>query len=182
MKQKIAFTLALLACSTFASADWVGSVNYSRFSDDIVSQGVDLGAVGFTAGYRFDIAENIRLVPEVRAGFGFGGDTITTDFSNDIQADFEINSYVGVSLRGEYILTDDIYVYGVTSYQNVESKVDGVRAGGVDVFFDSQSSNDTELGLGAGVGWQINERNAVEASYENFDGTDVITVGYRVNF
>ena len=182
MKFKLFGALALLTCSTLASANWVGSVNYNLFSDDIGSQSVDFGALGFTAGYRFEIYENIRLVPEVRIGVGVGGDTVTTDFATNVQSDFEINDYFGVAVRGEYIFTDDIYAYGVLSYQNIELKVDGVRTAGQPIPFGSISSSETDLGVGAGVGWQITERNAVEASYENIDGSDLFTVGYRFNF
>ena len=167
MKNKLTCALALLACSTFANADWVGSVNYNYFSDGIGSEDVDLGAIGITAGYRFDISDNFRLVPELRIGTGFGDDSIAPN------VDIEIDDYFGAALRGEYVASEDVYLFAVISNQNIGFSVDGVI---------NASDSETEFGYGAGAGWQINEHNAVEISYEDIDDVDLITVGYRFSF
>ncbi len=183
MKKRITSALALIVCSTFASADWVGSVNYSHFSDKLGStQSLDLAGLGATFGYRFDISDKIRVIPEARLGFGLGGDTVTTNAAANIRSEFEINDYVGVAVRGEYALYQDFYAFGVLSYQNIEVKVDAVRVNGEPAPFDSLSVSQTDVGIGIGAGWQINEINALEASYENIDGTDIVTVGYRFRF
>ncbi len=182
MRKQITCALALLACSTFAQADWVGSVNYNNFSDKVLpGQDGDFGAFGFTGGYRFNVAENIRVVPEVRIGFGIGGDSFS-DATGTIQSDFEINDYLGVAVRGEYIINEDFYAFAVVSYQNIEVKLDSVRVNGQSVPFDSLTNSNTEVGAGIGGGWQINEKNAVELSYEDIDGSDLVTLGYRFNF
>lgn len=183
MKKKIIGALALLTCTTIANANWVGSVNYSSFSDKFgPSQDLDLGALGATFGYRFELTDKITLVPEARIGFGLGGDTVTIESEQNIRDDFEINDYYGVAVRGEYVVYDHVYVFGVLSYQNIEIKLDAVRVDGEPVIFDGLTLSQTDLGIGLGAGWHINERNALELSYEDIDGTGLITAGYRVSF
>ncbi len=183
MKKKITCALALLACSTFASADWVGSVNYSNFDGQAFQgQDVDLGTVGISVGYRFDITDRFKLLPELRVGFGVNDDS-TAGFVGADSVEFKLDDYVGVALRGEYAVTDDVYVFAVLSNQNIGITIE-------EIVFEGESLtnvsapvlSETEFGAGGGVGWQINEHNAVELSYEDLDDTDLITLGYRFKF
>jgi opacity protein-like surface antigen len=183
MKNNIIGALALITCSTFANADWVGSINYSNFSSDIFQNTeLDLGTIGATVGYRFDVTERFKLLPELRVGFGVNDDS-TTSLINVDSADLKLDDYVGIAVRGEYLATDNVYLFAVVSNQNIEIAfdslvVDGQRLSNI----AGPSISETEFGVGAGFGWQFNDNNAVELSYEDIDDSDVITVGYRFNF
>jgi opacity protein-like surface antigen len=86
----------------------------------------------------------------------------------------EIERFIALSLRGQYNFSNGAYVYVVPSYANLKSKVN--YAG------ESDSDDSWEFGVGAGVGYQLNKKISVEASYENYDETDLLSVGFKYAF
>ena len=46
----------------------------------------------------------------------------------------------------------------------------------------SRSDDNWEFGFGGGVGKQINDKTSIEASYESYDGTDLLTIGFKYAF
>jgi len=46
----------------------------------------------------------------------------------------------------------------------------------------SASDDSWELGFGTGIGKKLTAKMSVEAFYENYDGTDVLTVSFKYAF
>jgi len=45
-----------------------------------------------------------------------------------------------------------------------------------------ESEDNWEFGVGAGVGYSLNKKLSVEASYENYDDTNFLSVGFKYAF
>jgi len=157
-----AVVITAAGITSAATAEMVGGVGYSSLSED----GIRLGTIQGTLGYKLDTSSNFSLIPEFRAGFGVNDDSV-------LGAKIEVDRFYGVNLRGQWE-GEQTYFFFAPSYTNV--KLDASALG------TSVSSNDWELGAGIGAGWRFNDNASIEASYEYFDGTDIIGVGLRFEF
>jgi hypothetical protein len=158
MNQKFLFALGAIIFSASAHADWVISTNLNTLTDGREDRTLASIGVSTTLGYRFDVAENFKLVPELRFG-GYG-------------LPFDEGIYYGANLRGEYMLPNDLYLIGIASYQKFD----------VDVAFTRNDIDESEPGFGVGGGWQVSSRAAVEIYYERIDELNSFALGYRLNF
>lgn len=171
MLKKSLIAALLLAATASANAELVGGVSYSRISDDDAGVDIDLGALGGTLGYVVNPGSSFLFIPEFRIGFGVSDDSVAL---LGIPVTADLKTYYGVSFRGQFEASDNLYVYFVPSYINYDIEASG---GGVTVSEDSW-----EFGIGAGVGFNFTESVGAELSYETVDGTDVISVGLRFGF
>ena len=172
--KKTLIAVSLLAVTNLANAsleNWVGSLNYSFLSEEVGNTDVDLGAVGVSLGYRWQTSDAFSVTFEGRYGIGVGDDDIDFGIAN---VDIEIDNYYGAALRGEWDVSQSVYLVGTLSYLNIEAEA---SAGGT-----SASDDDGEFGVGAGVGYKINDKNALELTYDTYDGTDIFGIGYRFSF
>tara|TARA_R110000744_G_scaffold78514_4_gene154629 strand:+ start:10643 stop:11137 length:495 start_codon:yes stop_codon:yes gene_type:complete len=161
-KSLIAFSL--LALPLTASANWSAGAGYANLSDDDLSLGVIYGAVTYEFAQE---GSKFSLVPELRLGTGISDDKISG-------VKLEVESFTALSVRGQYNFDNGFYAYAVPSYANLDFKASFNGA--------SISDDEWEFGFGAGVGKKLNEKTSVEASFENFDGTDVFSVGFKYAF
>ena len=65
-------------------------------------------------------------------------------------------------------------MYAAPSYARAEVTA---SSGGISV-----SDDDWEFGFGGGAGYKFSDTVWGEISYETFDGTDVLSVGFKVGF
>jgi hypothetical protein len=143
---------ALALASTSAMADWNLGTSYSHLSNGDPS----LAAVTVNAGYTFDDNHsNWSVMPELRVGTGVKN-----------YRGFEIDRYMVVATRVDYQANDVASFFVQPAYANIKS--DG--------------HNEWEFGMGVGSSFQLSNDWELEVMYENFDSTDVVTLGARFNF
>ena len=164
MFKKSLIALSLLALPLTAAANWSAGAGYANISDDDLSLGVIYGAVAYEFAKE---GSKFSLVPELRLGTGISDDNISG-------AKLEVESFTALSVRGQYNYDNGFYAYVMPSYANLDVKASFRGA--------SFSDDEWNFGFGAGVGKKLNEKTSVEASFENYDGTDVITVGFKYAF
>jgi opacity protein-like surface antigen len=163
---KLTAIASLVCLSSVASAQWTFSGGYANYNEEDSGVDINLGAIYASAGYEYTSGK-MTFMPELRLGVGVADDTV-------FGVNVEIDSFVVASIRGQYNVTDSFGVFLQPSYGR--SAV-SASAGG-----QSASDNTTEFGFGGGATFKLSETTALEASYESFDGTDVISFGARFTF
>ncbi|MDJ0909279.1 MAG: outer membrane beta-barrel protein [Woeseiaceae bacterium] len=155
--------ILMLFFSLPASAQWVAGGGYAQFSDSDINLGGIYGSIGYVVHEH----EGLTIMPEFRLGIGVDPDTVAG-------IDVELDRFLAISVRGEYALVEDFYVYLAPSYAHVDLTASS--------FGFTVSEDDWEFGFGGGFGYRISEALAGELSWESFDGTDVIGLGLRYSF
>ncbi len=160
--------ILLIAFMPFAAnAEWVAGAGFYNLSDDEGGVDISLNAVTGSIGYRIENDNsNFSFMPELRAGIGIGDDTV-------FGVDVELDRVLVFSLRGQFDFENGAYFFAAPAYANIEVKA---SAAGFSV-----SEDDSQAGIGAGVGFRFNERNFAEVSYETYDGTDVIGIAWKIS-
>ncbi len=167
MLKKSLMALVVSSLSFASQANWIAGLNYSNISEE----DINIGAAIASVGYEIETASDFTLVPEFRLGTG-----ITDDSINFIgtEIDVELKRFIALSVRGQYDLDQNIYIYAMPSYANLEIEASALG--------QSEKADEWEFGLGAGLGYQFSETSLVEASYEQYDGTDLFSVGLKLRF
>ena len=161
---KCALIATLLTASSVASAQWTVGGGYANYSDDDDGLDLSLGGVYGSAGYVYQNSQ-ISFIPEIRIGVGVADDTVSG-------VNVEIDSFLALSLRGQYEVTKDFSVFLQPSYGRLELTAN----------FNGQSVSDDEweFGFGGGAAFKVSDTTSIEAIYESFDGTDVLSLGFRL--
>ena len=167
--KKVVLCVFMLFVSLSASAQWVVGGAYTNLSDDVGNSDFSLGALVGSIGYRFypEGDTGFSIMPELRIGFGVGDDTV-------LGVEFELDRYAAINLRGQYAFDSGFYGFIAPSYTNIE--VTG-SFGGITV-----TEDDTEFGLGGGIGYMFNKQVHAEVLFEGIDGTDVFTFALKAQF
>ncbi len=165
-KKKLA-ALALIGTSFASQANWQAGVGYVNLSDSEGGDSISLDALVGSLGYKFKSGENFYFMPELRLGTGMGDDDL-------YGVKVEVESFVALSLRGQYELESGLYLYGAPSYANLEVKASG--------YGESATEDEWEFGLGGGIGYNFSNNMAAELSYEQFDGVDVVSLAVKFDF
>ena len=164
MFKKSLIALSLLALPLTASANWSAGAGYANLSDDDLSLGVIFGSVAYEFAQE---GSKFSFMPELRLGTGISDDNMDG-------VKLEVERFTALSVRGQYNFDNGFYAYAMPSYANLDVKASYRGA--------SYSDDEWELGFGAGVGKKLNDKTSVEASFENYDGLDVFTVGFKYSF
>ena len=168
MFKSTAIALTLLSLSLTASADWQVGGGFSNLSDDLGDGDVSLSILYGSVSYKTDSSyDDFSFVPELRIGTGIGDDSL-------YGIKLEVKSFIALSVRGQYEFSNGAYVYAMPSYANLNIKASG--------YGESESEDNWEFGVGAGVGYSLNKKLSVEASYENYDDTNFLSVGFKYAF
>jgi hypothetical protein len=171
-KKILCYLLLAGVISTQASAGWNAGLAYSQFKDDEDGVDISLDGVTLSVGYEIRMEDsNFSFMPELRVGFGMGDDTIN---ESNIDVTVELETYYGLSTRGTYHASPKFYVFLQPSYVNVEVKASAMGM--------SAKEDDWEFGFGGGVGFIPSDSVMLEAIFEDFDGTNVISAGLRYSF
>jgi hypothetical protein len=164
MFKKSLIALSLLALPLTASANWSAGGGYANLSDEDLSLGVIYGSIAYEFAQE---GSKFSFMPELRLGTGISDDNMD-GFK------LEVERFTALSVRGQYNFDNGFYAYAMPSYANLDVKASYRGA--------SYSDDEWELGFGAGVGKKLNDKTSVEASFENYDGLDVFTVGFKYSF
>ncbi|MDH1627182.1 outer membrane protein [Shewanella xiamenensis] len=172
----VAMSPVLSMAAPMAPANqWVAGVSYMNLADE--SNGLDISVDGIAGslGYQFKSGENFYLVPELRFGTGVGSDSFSV---SGINVEVELDSFTALSVRVQFEFDNGLYLYVAPSYANAEFTASAS--------FMGQSATSTEdsweFGVGGGVGYRFSQLTSVELSYEQFDGVDVLSVGFKFHF
>ena len=130
---KCAITAGLIAVSSAASAQWTISGGYANYSEDDDGLDISLGGIYGSAGYLYKNGQ-VTFMPEIRIGVGVSDDKIG-------QVNLEIDSFLALSIRGQYDVTKDFSVFAQPTYGRLEVSA---NAGG-----QSVSEDEWEFGFGA---------------------------------
>ncbi|MFY8273291.1 outer membrane protein [Pseudoalteromonas sp. SSDWG2] len=167
MLKKSLVALALVGTSFASQANWQAGVGYVNLSDSEGGDSISLNALVGSLGYKFKSSDSFYFMPELRLGTGLGDDDL-------YGIKVEVESFMALSLRGQYDFDNGMYLYGAPSYANVEVKASGYGA--------SATEDEWEFGLGGGLGYNFSNGVAAELSYEQFDGVDVVSFGLKFDF
>jgi opacity protein-like surface antigen len=174
----LACALGLIGNNVYANTSL--TVGYSDLSAetevfDITLSGLSLSALMVGIAYELDTnSELFTLVPEFRFGIGINDDTAAVFGSDVVPADVAIEHYIVLSLRGNYALSDSVYLFAQPAYANLKIEVSN--------FGESDSDNKWDFGYGIGAGFSPMDNFSLEVSYEKFDETDLLTGAIRYRF
>jgi opacity protein-like surface antigen len=186
MFKKTAIALTLLSLSlTAIASDWQVGGGFSKLSDDLGDgDDVSLNILYGSVAYKIENSNNgFFFMPELRIGTGVGDDSVSDSFTfyngyNNVHIDnkikFEVKSLIALSARAQYEYSNGAYVYVMPSYTNLE-----IRASS---HGESFSDDNWEFGIGAGVGYSLNKKVSVEASYEDYGDSNLLSVGFKYAF
>ena len=168
--------MAMALFTTATSADerdggWVAGMGYTSFSESEDNVDISVGAIWGSLGYQIKATDKFYVTPEVKIGKGIGSDTI---ISGSTPIDVELDSYLAVSLRGEYDFQNGAYLFVAPTYAKGEFNVN--------VGSDFAESSSWEFGAGIGAGYNFSAGKKVEVAYESFDGTDMISLAVKFDF
>lgn len=168
-------SVAVAAPNEGTSGNWVGGISYANLSDEEDGLDISLGALVGSLGYKIESGSSFYFMPEVRVGVGITDDTVTV-FGVDV--DVELDSFLALSVKGQFELENGVYLYAAPTYANAEFTASASQGGQS----ASATEDSWEFGLGLGAGYNFNPSTSLEASYEQFDGTDVLSVGLKFSF
>lgn len=174
------FSSALLVCTLGLAVNNVYAntsltIGYSDISSEV--QAIDISLSAVTVGLAYEIAtssEGFTLVPELAIGKGVKEDTAEVFGFDVVPADVSIERYLVLSLRGNYAVSESVYLFAQPTYANL--KVD------VSNFGESNSDSDWSFGYGIGGGLSLNDNFSLEVSYSKFDETNSVTGTVRYSF
>ncbi len=170
MFKKTLIAISLLSLSaTAAASNWVVGGGYSALSDKIDGDSISLGMVYGSIGYQLELEnKDIVITPELRLGVGAGDDTV-------YGVQVEVDTFTAFSARFQYNYKNGLYLFATPSFAKV-----GFKA----TYYGSSNTvnSDWELGYGAGAGYKINDKFSLEAAYDNYDCTGVLSFGAKLAF
>ncbi len=168
MLKKSLIALSLMVLPLTASANWSAGAGYANLSDSDDGESISLGVIYGAVAYEFaQEGSKFSFMPELRLGTGVSDDKF-------YGAKIEVERFTALSVRGQYNYDNGVYLYVMPSYANLDMKAS---------FRGESYSNDSwEFGFGGGIGKNITDKASIEASYESYDGTDVLTVGFKYAF
>jgi len=180
--KKSLLALSLLTLSLTASANWSAGAGYANLSDNNDGDDISLGVIYGSVAYEFaQEGSKLSFMPELRLGTGVSDDNVSLhleegEFAIPERINFkvEVERFTAFSVRAQYNYDNGVYLYVMPSYANLDVKVSSLAG--------SDSNDSWEFGLGGGVGKKFNDKVSVEASYESYDGTDVLTLGFKYAF
>ena len=171
-KLLIGSTLTVIAGT--ASAKWEIGASYAQLKDEIISREITLGAIVGHVGYQHQLSENLTLVPRFRVGFGVKDDTWDAYVPGASDVDISLDRFVSLDVKIQFRANENIYLYLMPAYANAKLSASALSS--------SASEDSWEFGGGAGIGYSFSPKVSVEASYETFDGTDVLSLGVTSRF
>lgn len=166
--KKLIVASILTALSFSSAAQWQGSINLSKMSED----DVDLNMVTFDAKYDFAPEQQMHWLAGVRYGVGQGDDVVGYIAGYDLKG--EIDSFLAFDVRGQYESTDNVYLFTTLSYARAEltAKFRG----------NSVTDSENDAGFGVGLGYRLTDSAALEVSYQKFDDSNILSGGVTWKF
>ena len=156
----------LLAISSMASAQWNFGAGYANYSESDEGVEISVGALYASVGYEY-VSDKITFMPELRIGTGVTDDTV-------FDVNIEIDSFIAASIRGQYNVNESFGVFLQPSYGRlaVTASANG----------QSFSDDNWEFGFGGGASIKVSDTTSIEAFYESYDASDVLSVAVRFTF
>ncbi|WP_025819651.1 outer membrane protein [Shewanella marina] len=181
--KKTLLAAVILACSAPVHAGWQLGADYLDVElDSGISNvsDISLGAIAIHAGYQFNINDAFSITPYIKYGVGISDDNTKLDsyyydvYGNATYTTYniktELDRYFELGGKIQYQFSNGIYLFGNVTSTNFELSLEGY------------SSDDTQTGVGAGMGYQFKNNFALELGYLNYSDADVFAGGIRYNF
>jgi len=167
----VPLSLTATASDSQSTNNWVGGVGFINLSDDYGDLSISLNGIVGSLGYKIESDENFTLIPQVRISFGIGDDNVSYF---GYKADVELDSFLALSLRGQYQLDNGVYLFATPTYANAQLTI---SSGGY-----SETDDEWEFGVGGGIGYNFADTTSAELSYEQYDGTNALSIGLKFDF
>jgi len=173
MFKKTAFAFTLFSLSlTAAASEWQVGGGFGSLSDSSDGTDVSLNIIYGSVAYKIQKDNsNFFFVPELRLGTGIGDDSMNVLGRN---VKIEVDGFLALSVRGQLDYNNGAYIYIMPSYANLDMKASYNG--------ESTSDDEWEFGLGGGVGYRLNKNTSVEAGYETYDGTKLLSIGFKYTY
>lgn len=181
--KKTLLAAVILACSAPVHAGWQLGADYLDVElDSGISNvsDISLGAIAIHAGYQFNINDAFSITPYIKYGVGISDDNTKFDsyyydvYGNATYTTYniktELDRYFELGGKIQYQFSNGIYLFGNVTSTNFELSLEGY------------SSDDTQTGVGAGMGYQFKNNFALELGYLNYSDANVFAGGIRYNF
>ncbi|MGK7295768.1 MAG: outer membrane beta-barrel protein [Candidatus Wenzhouxiangella sp. M2_3B_020] len=153
--------LGFLFCvlsTTALHAQFTGSVGASVAE----AYEADLGVIEGSFGWRLPLNDTFSFQPEIRIGTGFADDSAVVA---GVAGTLDVDSLVGVELRGQLEFDTGLFFFLYPSYTRTELDFDSALI--------SVSGSDWEFGGGGGLGFMFNRNLGIEFGYERIDEADI---------
>ena len=172
MLKNTIIALTLLSLSLTASAEGEVGAGFGSLSKSFDDNDISFNLIYISVAYNLENSEgNYFIMPEVRVYRGMNEESV---YAYDKDTIVELNTFISISIRAQYDFSNGAYAYVRPSFSNFTGKLDysGLRDPG----------KIWELGIGAGLGYNINKNISLEASFEKYDDTDLLSVGFKYAF
>lgn len=173
MKKLLIGSLLTVMAGT-ASADWEIGGGYAQLTDEVKSRDITLSAIVGHIGYHSQLSEGVTLVPRFRFGFGVGDDTWDAYVPGASDVEISLDRFMSLDVKLQFQANENVYLYVMPAYANAKLSASALGA--------NATEDSWEFGGGLGVGYNFNPKASVEASYETFDGTKVLSIGFTSRF
>ena len=169
--KKLIIASLLGAMSFGASAQWETGLGYFNMSDEVEEDKFDFGAIVGKLRYDFAPEKKIHWIAGVRYGVGVKAASFEL-YGYDL--DVKLDRFMSIDFRVQNEISEKAYLYAEPSYANTKFTI---KSGSYE-----ESNSEWDLGGGVGFGYKFNPKNSIEASYEKFGGTAVISVSWIGTF
>jgi len=172
MFKNTVIALALLSLSLTASAEGEVGAGFGSLSKSFDDNDISFNLIYISVAYNLENSEeNYFIMPEVRVYKGLNEESVYAYNKDTI---VELDTFVSISIRAQYDFSNGAYAYVRPSFSNFKGKLDysGLRDPG----------KIWELGVGTGLGYNLNKNISFETSYERYEDTDLFSAGFKYTF
>lgn len=167
MKKIILVSATLLACAAAQAQTYV-ELAYTATTVEIDRRGFNIetkpSALRGIVGYEF----NPNLAVEGMVAFGVGTSSITANGQSVADANFKINSALGLYLKPKIKLNNEIEIFGRLGFASTKSTVSDTA--------DTSTGSWSSFSYGAGVSYAITPKISLNADYMQYLNEDKETV------
>ena len=175
MLRKLLLACVLLAMPGLASAQWIGGVGYFDLTADIDGVEVSPDIYGLNLGYKFDLGlRDFTITPSMSLYGDIDDDIVDVGSPTPTRVRVETKFGMGFNARFQWEGDDRVFFFIAPSLSRFD--IDG-REGSVKI-----NDDDWDVGIGAGIGYQINNQFGVELTYDEFSDSDILGLSLRYTF
>ncbi|BDU35914.1 outer membrane beta-barrel protein [Vibrio nigripulchritudo] len=164
MRLIYALFLSIFAVTSYAEdSNLVLGSSVSKISFDETK----LDTLVISIGYENKLKNNFSITPEIKLGTGLGDDN-----SNDETTKLERFASSGIRLQHD--VTEQFFVYLSPTFANFK-----ISSSSTERLLKRSTSH---LGVGFGLGYQVDDSILIDGSIEEFGEFDLFQVGLKVSF
>lgn len=173
MRAKALFYLWLTTLSAPGFAEWVGGADLFHLNAKDGDFETSTQGLSLSIGRKFSVFKKLYVVPEFRAGKGFGSETVEI-VGTDLEVQLE--RLLSFSTRTYLSLTSKLHLFAMPSYANTEFKVETTILSQK----NSKTDDDWHPGLGLGANYKLTQKVWADVLFEYYEGRTIFSLGARI--